>query len=156
VSDLPDAEPYDSRFTLPDVDAPAATEIGVILQGLDPERLLAGLGFARLADDPALVAEVVDHARHGEFTVGLPELAASGLAHWLSVRPRVDASPAPPTVGALRQEWANAARHVGAALPEAGPSVLSYLTACWIRRDELDRFADEEGTFDVVPEIPAE
>ncbi|WP_255482083.1 DUF6187 family protein, partial [Amycolatopsis sp. SID8362] len=33
----------DTRFALPEVDAPAATEVGVILLGLEADRLLAGL-----------------------------------------------------------------------------------------------------------------
>ncbi|MER6800196.1 DUF6187 family protein, partial [Amycolatopsis mediterranei] len=53
----------DLRFVLPDVEAPAAVEAGVILLGLDADRLLAGLGLARLADDAALVTQVVDQAR---------------------------------------------------------------------------------------------
>jgi hypothetical protein len=39
----------DSRFDLPDLGSSAEEEAGVILLGLDPDRLLAGLGFAGLA-----------------------------------------------------------------------------------------------------------
>ena len=46
-------EKYDTRFDMPDVDDPASTEAGVIMLGQNADRLLAGLGFASLAEDPA-------------------------------------------------------------------------------------------------------
>src|SRR5262249_11046326 len=44
----------DGVFSFPAVDDAPTTEVGVILMGLDAERLLAGLGTAALGDDPAL------------------------------------------------------------------------------------------------------
>ncbi|WP_043785559.1 DUF6187 family protein [Amycolatopsis rifamycinica] len=152
---MSDQEPYDSRFTLPDVDAPPGTEVGVILLGLEPERLLAGLGFARLADDPGLVTQVVDKARHGVFAADLAGLTAAGLAQWRTWRPLVDAEPGEPEAGALRQEWASSAARIAGAVPDAGPAARAYLTACWIRRHEIDRLADRKEDPDVVSEVPA-
>jgi hypothetical protein len=155
-------EPYDSRFTLPAIDAPADAEVGVILLGLDVDRLLAGLGFAHFADDPALVTQAVDQARHGTFTTGMTELAAAGLARWRAVRALIEAEPGKPEVGSLRQEWANSFRRVAGAVAGSGPAALTYLTACWIRRTEVDRLAASADEFpagkeelDVLPEVPA-
>ncbi|WP_328450705.1 DUF6187 family protein [Amycolatopsis sp. NBC_00438] len=152
---MSDEEPYDSRFTLPEIDAPPGTEVGVILLGLEPDRLVAGLGFARLADDPALVTQAVDRARHGVFTADLAGLAAAGLAQWRTLRPLVDAVPGRPEAGALRQEWTNSAARVANAVPDIGPAARAYLTACWIRRDEIDRLADRKEAPDVLPEVAA-
>ena len=44
---------YDTVFALPAVDEDPDTELGVLLMGLGPERLLAGLGVAASGDDPA-------------------------------------------------------------------------------------------------------
>jgi len=149
------SEHYDSRFTLPEIDAPGATEAGVVLLGLDIDRLLAGLGFALLADDPALVTQAVDQARHGGFTAGLGELVAAGLVRWRVLRTQVDAVPGSPVTGALRRQWSSAEARVAAAVPGLGPAARAYLTACWIRRDDADRLADREDRSDVIPEVPA-
>ncbi|WP_410569628.1 DUF6187 family protein [Amycolatopsis sp. cmx-4-61] len=151
---MSEQEPYDSRFTLPDVDAWPETEAGVILLGLEPDRLLAGLGFAALADDPAMVTQVVDQARHGVFAADLAGLAEAGVARWRALRPALAAVPGRPAVGALRQEWANSADLVAVAVPGTGPAALAYLTACWIRRDEIDRLAEGKEP-DVLPEVAA-
>ncbi|MEV6647295.1 DUF6187 family protein [Amycolatopsis sp. NPDC051371] len=150
---MSDQEPYDSRFTLPDVDAPSGTEVGVILLGLEPERLVAGLGFARLADDPALVTQAVDHARHGVFSADLAGLAKAGLAQWRTLRPLIADMPARSSPGALRQEWVNSAARVAGAVPATGAAVLAYLTACWIRRDEIDRLAERKEAPDVLSQV---
>ncbi|GAB3159543.1 DUF6187 family protein [Amycolatopsis sp. NPDC004378] len=149
---MSEQEPYDSRFTLPDVDAWPETEVGVILLGLEPARLVAGLGFATLADDPALVTQAVDQARHGVFAADLAGLTEAGLARWRTLRPALEAVPGRPAAGALRQEWANSADLVAVAVPGTGPAALAYLTACWIRRDEIDRLADRKEP-DVLPEV---
>ncbi len=143
----------DHRFALPAIDEPGSTEAGIILLGLDTDRLLAGLGLARLADDPALVTQAVDQARHGLFAVDLAGLVATGRARWLAVR---DTLPALRTgePGALRREWERALDRVADAVPEAGPASAAYLTACLLRRTEVDRFADE-GEPDILPEVPA-
>ncbi|MCR6483514.1 DUF6187 family protein [Amycolatopsis sp. OK19-0408] len=145
----------DSRFDPPDLNAPAAEEAGVILLGLDSDRLLAGLGFARLADDPGLVTQVVDRARHGGFTADQAGLVAAGIREWRRVRPSVEAVPAKTAGGGLRREWRDTTTRIATAVPDAGPASRAYLTACWIRRDEIDRFTDREDPLDVVPGIPA-
>ena len=145
----------DSRFDLPDLDVTAGEEAGVILLGLDPDRLLAGLGFARLADDPALVTQVVDRARHGGFTAGHADLVAEGARRWRRLREAVAAAPVKTASGGMRREWRDTAVRVAVAVPDAGPASRAYLAACWIRRDEIDRFTDREDLRDVVPQVPA-
>ncbi|OXM59623.1 DUF6187 family protein [Amycolatopsis vastitatis] len=145
----------DSRFDLPDLEVTAAEEAGVILLGLDPDRLLAGLGFAGLADDPGLVAQIVDRARHGGFTTGHAELVDGGARRWRLLRPAVAAVPAKAASGGLRREWRDTAARVAVAVPDAGPAARAYLAACWIRREEIDRLTDREDLRDVVPQIPA-
>jgi len=108
------SEGYDSRFALPDLDASGSAEAGVILLGLDADRLLAGLGLARLADDPALVTQVVDQARHGGAGFDLAGLVTAGLRAWDALRPRLAAPPGATTPGSLRTEWARAEVRVAA------------------------------------------
>ncbi|SFW72415.1 DUF6187 family protein [Amycolatopsis australiensis] len=143
----------DNRFALPAVDEPGSTEAGIILLGLDVDRLLAGVGFARLADDPALVTQAVDQARHGVFAIDLPGLVRLGRERWLGVRCRLPASRTGEP-GALRREWERARDRVADAVPEAGPASAGYLTACLLRRAEVDRFAEREEPH-VLPEVPA-
>ena len=143
----------DNRFVLPGVDEPGTTEAGIILLGLDVDRLLAGVGFARLADDPALVTQAVDQARHGAFAVDLAGLVEIGRGRWLAVRSSLPESRVGEQ-GALRREWERALDRVTDAIPDAGPASVGYLTACLLRRTEVDRFA-ERGEPDVLPEIPA-
>lgn len=151
---------FDTRFSLPAVDDPASTETGVILMGLDAERLLTGLGLAVLADDPAYVALAVDHLRHG--VAPHPSMAAvlaEGSRRWQSVRAAMDAAGARTrTSGSPRQAWEHARRAVDAigtghgprtgGLGETGPATRAYLAACWLRRHEVDRCAARvvEGT----------
>jgi hypothetical protein len=140
----------DPRFVLPDVDAPASTEAGVILLGLDADRLLAGLGVARLADDAALVTQVVDQARHAAGGFGFAALVASGGEHWRSLRASVGEAPPTSSPGALRREWAAARARITAAVPDAGAATIAHLTACSLRRADVDPLADRwaEGTGD--------
>ncbi|MEQ0565872.1 DUF6187 family protein [Amycolatopsis sp. NEAU-NG30] len=153
------SERHDSRFSLPEVDAPAATEAGVILLGLDADRLLAGLAVARLADDPALVTQVVDQARHGSAAFGLGGLLESGREHWLALRDRVGGPPSTSSPGSLRREWERRLELVAAAVPGAGAGTIAYLTACALRGTEIDQLAaataDGKEPSDVVPEVPA-
>jgi hypothetical protein len=143
----------DTRFALPPIDDPGSTEVGVILLGLDARRLLAGVGFARIADDPALVTQVVDLARHEVAGLGFPDLVAAGCARWLVVRELVESRAE--TSASPRRAWAEATERVAAAVPEAGPASVAYLTACSLRRGEVDQVADGDGEPDVVPEVPA-
>jgi hypothetical protein len=146
-----DEDVPDSRFDMPGVDEPAAVEAGIVLQGLDAERLLAGLGLAALADDPALVTLAVDRIRHGAHgALTTDHLFALGARCWLDARDALTAvSGSAPLTGSPRLAWAQAARVVRVALegdaPNTGPNVAcaAYLTACWIRRDELDALASK-------------
>jgi hypothetical protein len=154
-----DADPHDTRFSLPSIDDPPETEAGVILLGLDAERLVAGLGLARLADDAALVTQAVDQARHGVFGPDLGALVAEGVRTWWPLCRRLVAAPVSPVASSLRREWAHTARQIAAAVPELGPSSVVYLTACWLRRTEISQFAERrpggKEAPDVLPELPA-
>lgn len=135
----------DTIFGLPAVDDPPHVETGVILLGLDVERLVAGLGLATLTDDAALLTLAVDHLRHGTpraFT--LDAVLDAGVRRWLATRPALaTADPSPtPITASLRQAWTNTRRTLDHAdVGTAGPATRAYLTACWIRRYDVDRFA---------------
>ncbi|MBB4909334.1 DUF6187 family protein [Actinophytocola algeriensis] len=132
---------YDTVFSLPSVDEDPDTELGVLLMGLGPERLLAALGVAGPARDPATALLVVDQLRHD----ARPDLTfeaalAAGAGRWRAVRPRLAAAAPANEVrsAALRKLWAAATHTVteaGVAIDRAG---LVYLSACWLRRDEID------------------
>ncbi|MFE6617062.1 DUF6187 family protein [Amycolatopsis sp. NPDC057786] len=132
------SEPYDSRFTLPSIDDAPSTEAGVILLGLDARRLLAGVGLARLADEPALVALAVDQARHGALDLGTEALVEAGILRWRAVRPLIEAGPEMASAGSLRREWEHATARVTATVTGLGPASVSCLAACWLRRDDID------------------
>lgn len=136
------SEPYDSRFTLPSVDDAPSTEAGVILLGLDAERLLAGVGLARLADEPALVALAVDQARHDALDLGTGALVEAGILRWRAVRPLIEAGPEMTTAGSLRREWEHATARVTATVSGLGPASVACLAACWLRRDDVDDVAE--------------
>lgn len=136
---------FDTRFSLPAVDDPPSTEVGVILLGLDAERLLAGLGLATLADDPALVTLVVDQVRHDTFEpVALDTVLAAGARRWRSARAALAATDRDAaTSAALRRRWTRVLGVVTAAdIGETGPACRAYLAACWLRRTEVDRCAE--------------
>ncbi|MFD9893992.1 DUF6187 family protein [Amycolatopsis sp. NPDC059027] len=158
----PDPAAYDTRFSLPSIDDPASTEIGVILMGLAAERLLAGVGLACLADDPALVTLAVDQAHHGALDrLGTAALVEAGRTRWRSVRPAIEAGPEVTAAGSLRQEWDRTTERVTAAVPGLGPASAAYLTACWLRRADVDRLAvgrpEPEGAVpDVLSEVLAD
>ncbi|GAB1511511.1 DUF6187 family protein [Actinophytocola sp. KF-1] len=139
---------YDTEFALPAVDEEPGTELGVLLMGLGPERLLAGLGVAvgEAPEDPVTATLVVDQLRHGArpdrtFAAAL----AAGAARWRAVRPRL-AETAPATAyrsAALRRQWTAAADVVTAAAVTDGAAQRVYLAACWLRRTDIDRLADQ-------------
>lgn len=142
---VPDIDPaLGFPFQLPALDDPPATETGVILLGLDAERLVAGLGLATLTDDAGLVALTVDHLRHGvPHPISFDAALTAGRRRWLAARPALaaaDPSPAPVTAS-LRQAWSHAMRAITpAAVGPAGPASKAYLAACWIRRHDVDHF----------------
>jgi hypothetical protein len=140
------ASQEDTRFAMPSVDAPASTEIGVILLGLDAERLLAGLGMATLADDPAAIALSVDHVRHEaalRFTTDA--LVEAGCRRWAAASAALaDATEGLHPSASPRQAWPQAERAVNTVDPlTTGPASRAYLTACWLRRNEIDRWVEE-------------
>ncbi|MFD8500321.1 DUF6187 family protein [Amycolatopsis sp. NPDC059657] len=134
---------HDTRFSLPGIDDPPSTEAGVILMGLDAERLLAGLGLATLADDPALVTLAVDRVRHGALTQFTAEgLIETGAARWRHLRTALAGTGIPATTnGSLRRSWEHTLRVVSGVHPGLGPGSAAYLTACWFRRAEVDALA---------------
>jgi hypothetical protein len=136
---------YDTVFALPSVDEDPDTELGVLLMGLGAERLLAGLGVAGPDHDPATTMLVVDQLRHrARHDISAEAALAAGAERWRAARPLLAAA-APADEfrsAALRKLWATAARTVtgaGVAHDRAGHV---YLTACWLRRDEIDGAAD--------------
>ncbi|HEX3591574.1 MAG TPA: DUF6187 family protein [Pseudonocardiaceae bacterium] len=136
-------EEFDTRFAMPAVDHPALTEIGVILSGLDTDRLLAGLGASRDADDPALVTLLVDRLRHGD-TAAMADVIAAGAGRWLTARAALSTvDPMPSVSASVRQAWQRAlgtvlAADLGDGIGRAGHA---YLAACWLRRTEVDAAA---------------
>lgn len=145
MSDLvADEEDFDGRFSLPAVDDPPSTETGVILMGLDAERLLAGLGLATVTENPALIALAVDQLQHNVAALlSLDDLTATGASRWLSSQPELHRRGHGFTTSAApRQAWTHAVRMVQTAeLGEVGPASLTYLAACWLRRNDVDRQA---------------
>jgi hypothetical protein len=133
----------DTRFTLPGVDDPASTEVGIILLGLDADRLLAGVGLAQLADDPTQVTLAVDQLRHGALLdLGQESLVESGIHRWRRIRTVLASAPPVPQTGSLRLMWQRTATMLTSAVADLGPASIAYLTACWLRRDEVDRRAE--------------
>lgn len=133
----------DSAFVLPSVDQPASTETGVILAGLDTDRLLAGLGVASLGDDPTLVTLLVDQLRHGGGELTLDVALRIGARRWHTVRPALATAGHGTSVsGSVRQAWAAATRVVDTAdTGTLGPAGRAYLAACWLRHDGIDELA---------------
>ena len=145
-SELMPSEPAaDTVFSLPAVDDPPSTEVGVILLGLDTEHLLTGLAVASLADDPAAVTLLVDQARHdgaANFPVGI--LVAAGIRRWRALRgPLIAAGSGGDGAASLRRAWTQA--YCGLArgdIGEIGPATAVYLTACLLRHAEVDRYCE--------------
>lgn len=150
----PNTAGYDTVFALPAVDDDPETEIGVLLMGFEPERLLAGLGVAsrRLADDPATVTTYVDQLRHGaRDDLSLDDAIVAGARRWQAAGAGLAAGWARPGTqsAALRQLWGTAATELAAAgdtapgLRTSNDAERVYLVACWQRREEITRTAEE-------------
>ena len=133
-------ERVDLRFAMPAVDDPPETEVGIILLGLDADRLLAGLGMAALAEDAGRIAVAVDRVRHGRPGPDTAALVRAGAAFWLRMRPALEAAyPSPSRSASVRQAWNRAFGALGSgALGPVGMAARVYLTACWMRRAEVD------------------
>lgn len=133
----------DLRFAMPGVDDPVDTEVGVILLGLDADRLLAGLGMASMAEDPGRIAVAVDRIRHGRPGLDADGLVRAGAGYWRAMRPLLSAAyPAPGFSASVRQSWTRAYRALDT--PALGPIGLAtrvYLTACWLRSTDVDALA---------------
>jgi len=157
------SEPYDTTFSLPSIDDDPDTEVGVLLMGLGPERLLAGLGVASRdpTADPATATLLVDQLRHGvRPDLTFESAVAVGAERW---RVACDGFVAANlSLGlrsaALRRLWESAAGAIAAhadAVPQlrtAGAAEWVYLTACWLRLAEITRIAEEHV---VLPELPS-
>ena len=129
----------DTRFSLPAVDDPASTEVGVILMGLDAAALLAGLGLSALAEDATAVTLLIDQIRHeGEVRLTRDRLVTVGAQRWRAERDALkDGADARPAT--LRQAWARAYQAVHDRHPGA-PGITGYLTACLLRGEEMDKY----------------
>lgn len=141
---------YDTVFSFPAVDDEPGTEIGVLLMGLESERLLAGLGVAAdgadAADDPAAATLVVDQLRHGARPdLTLAAALAAGAARWRAARSRLAAAEpgAAFRSAALRRQWSAAEDVVAAAGVAAGAAQRVYFAACWLRRAQIDQLCTE-------------
>lgn len=141
----------DTEFSLPAVDDEPATEIGVLLMGLESERVLAGLGVAAQDGDPAATTLVVDQLRHGvrpdlTFAAAL----ATGAVRWQAARSRL--SDAAPVAGvrsaALRRQWSAAVDVVAAADVAVGAAQRVYFAACWLRRAQIDQLCTRAAVTD--------
>jgi hypothetical protein len=135
---------YDTVFSLPSVDEDPDTELGVLLMGLGPERLLAGLGVAEA--DPVSAFLLVDQLRHDARPgLTMADALRDGTARWRAARPRLAAADPEPGVrsAALRRLWAAALRAVGNAGLSCGHGERVFLAACWLRRAEIDEATDK-------------
>lgn len=132
----------DTQFAMPGVAAPAVTEAGVILMGLDADRLLAGLAAAAVADDPGRVALSVDYARHGvAAAAAFDDLVDDGARRWREFR-RTVITPQARTSASVREARDDALLLVTPSATDRGPASRAYLAACWLRREDVDGRAE--------------
>jgi hypothetical protein len=157
------SEEYDTAFSLPSVDDDPDTEIGVLLMGFGPERLLAGLGVACRdpAADPATVTLLVDQLRHGvRRDLTFDGAVEEGARRWRIACAELVAANLDlgPRSAALRRLWESAegalarGAEVTPRLRTTGAAEWVYLVACWIRLEEITRIAEEHL---VLPELPS-
>jgi uncharacterized protein DUF6187 len=149
------SEHYDTVFSLPAVDDHPDTEIGVLLMGFRPERLLAGLGVASggLAGDPAAATLYVDQLRHEVRADHTFDTAlAAGANRWRAAEPGFSEVLVGPGgwSAAVRQQWAAATAALDAAadhepaLRTQSDAERVYLVACWLRREEITNTVEEQ------------
>ena len=152
---------YDTVFSLPSVDDDPDTEVGVLLLGLGPERLLAGLGVAcrNPALEPATVTLLVDQLRHDVRTdLTFADAVAEGARRWrLACEGLVETKLDPgPRSADLRRMWGRAteaiAQDADPRLRTEGAAEQVYLVGCWLRCVEITEIAEEHV---VLPELPA-
>ncbi|WP_433320058.1 DUF6187 family protein [Micromonospora chersina] len=139
MSEAPYANPVD--FDLPYLDADPVSESGLILMGMDAERILAILGLAALTADPGSAVLVIDAAWHdGEIRISFPAAVAAGVREWRRHRPALAAADGDQfRSGSPREAWASAYQVAqGAVAATAGTTVTACLAACWFRREEID------------------
>lgn len=138
---------YDTVFSLPSVDEDPDTELGVLLMGMGPDRLLAGLGVvASGTGDPATATLLVDQLRHGARPDrALADAIAAGGARWRAALPRLTAAATGDGTrsAALRRLWAAAMDTVTSADVADDRAERVYLAACWLRKDEVDKVVAE-------------
>jgi Family of unknown function (DUF6187) len=131
-------DPEDPQFSLPALGDPPSTEVGVILLGVEAGQLLAGLGLASLAEDPATVTLLIEQIRHaGVPRLALGHLVEIGADRWRAARDGLPAGLV--RTASLREAWAQAYDAVRAR-PGCAPAAAVYLTACWLRRVEIDAY----------------
>jgi hypothetical protein len=136
VPSQPETQLAEPDFLLPMVDATPSAEAGVIIMGLEVEQLMVGLGLVALADYPTAVTLLVDQARHtGVAQVTGKDLVALGVRLWQAERDALGSWPA--HQASLRQAWEQTYRAVEHGRPGAAAA---YLTACLLRRPEVDRY----------------
>lgn len=132
------ANPAD--FDLPYRDADPIAESGLILMGMDADRLLAILGLAGLTADPGSAVLAVDRFWHaGEIRMSFAEAVAAGAAQWRRYRDALAAEAGGRfRSGGPREAWASSYQVAGVVAGPAGPTVTACLAACWFRHEEMD------------------
>lgn len=142
----------DTQFTMPGIDDQPTTETGVILMGFDTERLLACLGAVTpVDDDPTRVILRVDQIRHGvPVDSVLADLVTAGAERWRTAQATLPVTD-PPSSAALRSLWTHALKAISHTdLSTLGGAARAYVTACWLRRAEVDRYLERHH---VLPAI---
>jgi hypothetical protein len=128
------------------VDASAEAEFGVVLMGMDVERVLLALGLAALYSEPADVLRAVDHLVHRDMmvTTAIQARAAAAVV-WTKAAPLLPVTSSTTLSGSPREAWEFCLRVVRSSL-ESWPSTLHlYLAVCWFRRAEVTRRLNESA-----------
>jgi len=143
----------DLRFVLSDVDADPVCEAGMILLGLPPQLLLAGLGSCGSAADPGRIAMTVDRLRHASSatpgrpaTSAMADAIAEGALRWRAARAALEiALPVLPASAAVRATFARCFEALGdmASPVIAGQAERAYIAVCWMRCYDVDRCAHQ-------------